>query len=250
MDISKTVDGLLFQSTLPVGERLSIISSWSRHSLFQSTLPVGERLGVSASGPLLVRFQSTLPVGERRSRKLFQFFNLLFQSTLPVGERPLLGQNAYQNIHFNPRSPWGSDLEIEPFSVNTTISIHAPRGGATRRNYAKRTRKNYFNPRSPWGSDPSRSAGTTSERHFNPRSPWGSDKRVVSISEGTNLFQSTLPVGERQQRCTNFRQHLWRRYPFFQARHRKNRTKPVQQQKFIAQIPKKAVRTSRDWLYT
>ena len=54
-----------FQSTLPRGERLSLLkrsfSSW----LFQSTLPRGERRTCKSRTVSTTRFQSTLPRGER-----------------------------------------------------------------------------------------------------------------------------------------------------------------------------------------
>ena len=53
---------------------------------------------------------------------------------------------------------------------------------------------------------------------FNPRSPWG----------------------ERQQRCTNFRQHLWQRHQICQALPRKSCAKPAQKQVASSQIPEKS----------
>ena len=104
----KLVATVLFQSTLPRGERpvhaLQALSS----SLFQSTLPRGERRISLVHKGKVARFQSTLPRGERRFRSAISccavisihaptrgatngisFCNqsILFQSTLPRGER-------------------------------------------------------------------------------------------------------------------------------------------------------------------
>ena len=121
-----------------------------------------------------------------------------FQSTLPRGER-----------HF-----WAP-----AFCIGTLISIHAPAWGATRSNKAKRWLSDYFNPRSRVGSDggeedkmpktyisihaPAWGATLFSLWqsgilcHFNPRSRVGSDGLSMTLSVDLNVFQSTLPRGER-----------------------------------------------------
>ncbi len=103
------------------------------HIIFQSTLPRGERQTILIIRKILITFQSTLPRGERPSQQQLssqpsQNFNprshggsdggaptdlpsyYEFQSTLPRGER------LYRNIH--TKTP-------------DSISIHAPTGGAT-----------------------------------------------------------------------------------------------------------------------
>ena len=54
-----------FQSTLPRGERLSVVGDVVAEYLFQSTLPRGERQDVLELYTCIKRFQSTLPRGER-----------------------------------------------------------------------------------------------------------------------------------------------------------------------------------------
>ena len=55
-----------------------------------------------------------------------------FQSTLPRGERlQVLPSCRTKNTYFNPRSREGSDLQIRPGCIRTSISIHAPARGAT-----------------------------------------------------------------------------------------------------------------------
>ena len=56
--------------------------------LFQSTLPRGERPIHRALTMEKQGFQSTLPRGERRGCFVSHFVSYLFQSTLPRGERP------------------------------------------------------------------------------------------------------------------------------------------------------------------
>ncbi len=68
----------------------------------------------------------------------------------------------------------GSDPEAVGRNVlRQPISIHAPRGGATRTKSAAGLGFPYFNPRSPWGERP------------------GYSKNMPQLWE----FQSTLPVG-------------------------------------------------------
>ncbi len=112
----------------------------ARISLFQSTLPHGERLILISTDGVLVTFQSTLPHGERPICPDSWFEAIEFQSTLPHGERPTHQHHQQQpvcvSIHapargatfiraqeksedkgFNPRSRTGSDIRCR--QVNT-----------------------------------------------------------------------------------------------------------------------------------
>ena len=62
-------DHVLFQSTLPHGERLYNITGYSSGNIFQSTLPHGERPPSVYSLPSASLFQSTLPHGERQATR-------------------------------------------------------------------------------------------------------------------------------------------------------------------------------------
>ena len=57
---------ILFQSTLPCGERREIVERIRPVDTFQSTLPCGERPGMEATQFKPGKFQSTLPCGERQ----------------------------------------------------------------------------------------------------------------------------------------------------------------------------------------
>ena len=126
----------------------------TNHSiLFQSTLPHGERRIMTGHVDRLGRFQSTLPHGERRLFLTACLFLLPFQSTLPHGERQKPIFYFSHDFCFNPRSRMGSDifppsfpkyslfqstlphgerLFISPLRCITSIvSIHAPAWGAT-----------------------------------------------------------------------------------------------------------------------
>ena len=76
-----------------------------------------------------------------------------FQSTLPAGgatrSYALRGSSA---IDFNPRSPRGERRFINGFfSIDGSISIHAPRGGSDTDNVLSLLPLLDFNPRSPRG---------------------------------------------------------------------------------------------------
>ena len=100
---------IIFQSTLPRGERHLCFVKQIVHILFQSTLPRGERQTVANGCNTAMRFQSTLPRGER------QFLRQMFRG----------------HYHFNPRSHEGSDHISAPSISFHKISIHAPTRGAT-----------------------------------------------------------------------------------------------------------------------
>ena len=105
-------------------------------------------------------------------------------------------------------------------SKNCCISIHAPTRGATNgENRYKRIKQfqstlprgerqshhfllsssfSYFNPRSHEGSDSDLVMNIYNRNHFNPRSHEGSDASASSPLLWYNIFQSTLPRGERR----------------------------------------------------
>ena len=62
---------LLFQSTLPRGERHALVTLTMMENLFQSTLPRGERRQQPPRFHRLLPFQSTLPRGERQCRTMY-----------------------------------------------------------------------------------------------------------------------------------------------------------------------------------
>ena len=101
---------------------------------------------------------------------------LRFQSTLPQGERPIDSTNTKMSVDFNPRSHKGSD--ITPREMLEIIS--------------------YFNPRSHKGSDHAVLSSFRFQLHFNPRSHKGSDNFDYQIFFMPDIFQSTLPQGERR----------------------------------------------------
>ena len=150
----------MFQSTLPRGERLFILNYNNLSMGFQSTLPRGERLTmVRNDGTSLNMFQSTLPRGERHARCIGRLLLPLITS-------------------FNPRSRAGSDLCSVYRYVCSICS---------------------FNPRSRAGSDylmrPSTPDSTAVSIHAPARG--ATIATFLDDDNSLNLFQSTLPRGER-----------------------------------------------------
>ena len=103
-------DHVLFQSTLPRGERRlqKLYATLYRH--FNPRSREGSDTTVLPGRPKPFIFQSTLPRGERRQNSSGIATAVVFQSTLPRGER-----------HYRRQYPQGSH----------PISIHAPARGAT-----------------------------------------------------------------------------------------------------------------------
>jgi len=101
----------------------------------------------------------------------------------PWGATGLLLRQLCIGIHFNPRSPVGSDIL---------------RVG--RRNHSKV----YFNPRSPVGSDKSKSYNNSKYSGISIHAPpWGATLDCKYAIPFGGQFQSTLPRGERQARAYN-----------------------------------------------
>ena len=99
----------------------------------------------------------------------------VFQSTLPHGERPYASYKSALGACFNPRSHMGSDVEKKFYETYDAVSIHAPTWGATVLNYEGEV------------------AGLVSIH----APTWGATLVVHSFS-APNMFQSTLPHGERR----------------------------------------------------
>ena len=217
--------------------------------IFQSTLPRGERLIQSCMIVIILQFQSTLPRGERpgavpyiptsstyfnpRSREGSDYTDWglrgvakIFQSTLPRGERPQRIQFGRLLRTFQSTLPRGERLlSSDPLLVSDSISIHAPARGATSRVIYSAIRCFYFNPRSREGSDAGLTVATALINKISIHAPArgatssfqlvlpcsfisihaparGATNPYSVILLNQSLFQSTLPRGERRIRTT------------------------------------------------
>ena len=144
---------ILFQSTLPQGERRPQLVKIAAAAVFQSTLPQGERRNQQPLYSTFGMFQSTLPQGERlyhtthilpprsfnpRSRRgsdgrngIRNCYSFLFQSTLPQGERQVAEVDTSPQSLFQSTLPQGERLMLAETNNKLKVSIHAPAGGAT-----------------------------------------------------------------------------------------------------------------------
>ena len=234
---------MAFQSTLPVGGA-TIEGTAIRVILgFQSTLPVG---GATCLPLMLVEvsdnFNPRSPWGERPIFSASPLGTFLFQSTLPVGgatggtvkrhegcnisiHAPRGGSdiarycNIFNELHFNPRSPWGSDplrklRSVPPLQfqstlpvggatarkndvlIGTFISIHAPRGGSDPCVYSGGFQGYFISIHAPrGGSDHSAWMLLVEHKAFQSTLPVGGATRFSALPFRAYAFQSTLPVG-------------------------------------------------------
>ena len=148
-----------------------------RNILFQSTLPRGERhspilfdtdgLEISIHAPAR---GATILKRNNEKRKLISIHAPARGATsADNGEIRILSD-------FNPRSREGSDDWIWYRSgIVRSISIHAPARGATLDYHRLRSHNLHFNPRSREGSDSVKANIAIPTGDFNPRSREGSD---------------------------------------------------------------------------
>ena len=125
-----------------------------------------------------------------------------FQSTLPQGERHVYA-DLYNlaPVDFNPRSHKGSDDGLAQGRKNMArISIHAPTRGATAACFCNLKQSPISIHAPTRGATYSVPEDFQSIQDFNPRSHKGSDLVSLATEYTYNLFQSTLPQGERRIR--------------------------------------------------
>ena len=166
----------MFQSTLPRGERHTLIILYCVLSCFNPRSRVGSD-GVSSIGNFILgQFQSTLPRGERQNRIIMttikkgfnprsrvgsdsvKLYDIIYeagvQSTLPRGERRARERIGNDITMFQSTLPRGERPDyIATADKSTWVSIHAPAWGATRRVERTISGQSSFNPRSRVGSD-------------------------------------------------------------------------------------------------
>ena len=167
---------MLFQSTLPRGERLLICVQFTTLSDFNPRSREGSDNSYDFPGRLLWQFQSTLPRGERPLNRYIPT-----EADYISIHAPARGATLYVSIvfrrypYFNPRSREGSD---RPMELNDTVKMifqsTLPRG--ERRIKSRRYSMSLlFQSTLPRGERPMRQTIGPIGSHFNPRSREGSD---------------------------------------------------------------------------
>ena len=176
-----------FQSTLPQGERPQACWGVGQHNDFNPrshkgsdiwNIQISEGTRISIHAP--TRGATVRTWQKQRNRQTFQ-------STLPQGERRWIITFCCDYGYFNPRSHKGSDKMME-------------KGVEDQQN---------FNPRSHKGSDMGQGSGLHRRTNFNPRSHKGSDRHPFNNCNRYDIFQSTLPQGERLLSPSPGRSKLW-----------------------------------------
>ena len=103
--------------------------------------------------------------------------------------------------NFNPRSHGGSDIKCEKVIGQVKISIHAPTGGATVTPIAASLGITTISIHAPTGGATVRKEVFTAKTSkISIHAPTGGATKLIRQQETRNLFQSTLPRGERRNR--------------------------------------------------
>ena len=146
-----------------------------------------------------MKFQSTHPRGVRQRVSFLESCSFKFQSTHPRGVRPSKAAAMRSKVGFNPRTHEGCDFcrsrdtfngwfqSTHPRGVRraqrstahrrSSVSIHAPTRGATRRHSESARSFACFNPRTHEGCDSPLPTQLQHLRRFNPRTHEGCDKK-------------------------------------------------------------------------
>ena len=207
---------------------------------FNPRSPCGERLAICHAGTYITDFNPRSPCGERREKWDSTLRFIQFQSTLPVWGATTTARRSSLIPTISIHAPRvGSDKIPSPsIRVPSMISIHAPRVGSDICCGIRQFVITDFNPRSPcgerlwsrkvlsktngfqstlpvWGATqikPRARNGSAISIHA-PRV--GSDSDVPWPSHEWRYFNPRSPCGERQQRYTNFKVHLWQQGRIF-----------------------------------
>ena len=192
----KLVTQLLFQSTLPHGERLLFVYISLLIKGFNPRSHMGSDLAnlivlsnslVSIHAPTWGATLGRLPEKQYGTVSIhaptwgatynFDYLNAssMFQSTLPHGERRFGSRRNPKFLSFNPRSHMGSDAKGRQYVELYDVSIHAPTWGATL---------------------PARLVSYDEEVSIHAPT-WGATLTPFTSANAEKMFQSTLPHGER-----------------------------------------------------
>ena len=192
---------IIFQSTLPRGERRSIVHSFCPYFIisihapargateysFKSAICSQISIHAPARGATNASAKKQTPLnisihaparGATESRVILQQGYTVFQSTLPRGERRVADSNKVEVKQISIHAPARGATKNYLVTVNRFyISIHAPARGATfvekRAAYVE-----IFQSTLPRGERQHRLGGACSCHNFNPRSREGSDFNV------------------------------------------------------------------------
>ena len=147
---------MLFQSTLPRGERLIAEEKKDEEVIISIHAPARGATVCSFSGfPHTFRISIHAPArGATRANGLSLNTLIHFNPRSREGSDSRVRHRPMLLPYFNPRSREGSDaLRRYRHGLHNPISIHAPARGATHKTACNQNRFYHFNPRSREGSD-------------------------------------------------------------------------------------------------
>ncbi len=192
-----TPDGVVFQSTLPRGERrLAGQQAVGQHQ-FQSTLPRGERRSLRGSRDTFLWVSIHAPARGATPEKGGDRRHEMFQSTLPRGERHWSVTLILRIASFNPRSRAGSDVRPLTPSEVERVSIHAPARGATRQRLSVGELR-LVSIHAPARGATSYQGNLENEIEVSIHAPARGATTSGAFNRLVKSFQSTLPRGERR----------------------------------------------------
>ena len=174
----KDVPELIFQSTLPRGER----PRTNRFRFLRIYFNPRSHEGSDNKIQIVTRFYGISIHAPTRGATRYSICSVVlwqFQSTLPRGERPDDYIIDHDYTDFNPRSHEGSDADVA--FTETAVNDFNPRSheGSDRMHRLYEYWMDYFNPRSHEGSDRQMDTHECRWYDFNPRSHEGSDERYT-----------------------------------------------------------------------
>ena len=170
---------LIFQSTLPQGERQQDrrrTGRGKRISIHAPTRGATESSGIqTATGVISIHAPTRGATTPRAYKEITEYISI---------HAPTRGATRFSPRRFSKYSRFQSTLPQ----------------GERRKGRPCLHHQRYFNPRSHKGSDLVAPDNCIIQKHFNPRSHKGSDQGPRGRIKKSRKFQSTLPQGERRRR--------------------------------------------------
>ena len=186
---------VIFQSTLPRGERRSKAVPIASTPVFQSTLPRGERRTSFCPVRFLGHFNPRSRVGSDSLTLDSEVSKDISIHAPAWGATCVFSGNPTIDNDFNPRSRVGSDGYMYTFLLSSRNFNPRSRVGSDYIAPNRTGMMRNFNPRSRVGSDISLPVGLSEEQNFNPRSRVGSDLEAFQMKSQSCNFNPRSRVG-------------------------------------------------------
>ena len=151
--------------------------------LFQSTLPRGERRNIWFRTLMFLRFQSTLPRGERLCKRLQLLGTVIISIHAPARGATFYNLlSSFRITDFNPRSREGSDwLYISAFSILSNFNPRSREGSDIRQSTPSNILTE-FQSTLPRGERRSKSRYRRNSKRFQSTLPRGERLEWIKLS--------------------------------------------------------------------